>query len=396
MAIADVLGSIEDLPDRFIGADRNSGGRFRLQVGSISRDVLLSRRHCSVEEVSGDADVEITTDPLTWHEIQSGRLSGVEAFGARRLSIRGSIEKSLYFEPCFDRPDAGGMRYSLDRVEVRGGRVSALFAGPPDAEPVLLVHGLGATKASWLTIVPQLARTYRVIAIDLPGFGASDKPRGRYDAPWFAERVTRFLDAAGVDSAYVVGNSMGGRISIELGMEHPDRVRAIACLAPAAAFSNRPALGLVKLLRPEFGVLASRLPRARILPQMRGLFADPGCVEPDWYEAAVDDFLHVWRSPRARMAFFASLRNIYLDEPEGDRGFWQRLATMGVPALFIYGRRDALITHNFARKVRTTLPSAEVVVWSDCGHVPQIEFPDRASELIDGFFTRHASKRASA
>lgn len=396
MAIADVLASIEDLPDRFLPHGAVTPGRYRLHVGESSRDVVIAGRRCTVAPVEGEPDVEISTDPLTWHDIQAGGLSGIEAFGSRRLSIRGSIEKSLLFEPQFERPTGGGLRYTIDRVEVRGGRISALVAGDESAEPLLLLHGLGATKASWLTVVPQLAKRYRVVAIDLPGFGASDKPRGRYDARWFGDRVTRFMDAFGYDSMYVAGNSMGGRIAMELGMGHPERVRAIACLCPAAAFSHRPALGLVRLLRPELGIVPSRLPRSRILPQMRGLFADPRCVEPDWYEAAIDDFLNTWKSPRARMAFFASLRNIYLDEPEGDRGFWTRLSALQVPALFIYGRHDALITHRFAKKVQRTLPQAEVVVWSDCGHVPQIEFPDRTARLLQRFFARHVPKRASA
>ena len=396
MAIADVLASIEALPDRFSGPRNSSDGRYRVRVANIERDVVVSGRRCRIEEPAGDADVEISTDPLTWHEMQAGDLSGIEAFAARRLAIRGSIEKSLHFEPCFDRPEGDGMRYSIDRVEVRGGRVSALFAGDPSAPPLLLIHGLGATKASWLTVVPQLARNFRVIAMDVPGFGASDKPRGRYDARWFADRVTRFIDAIGYDSVHVAGNSMGGRIAMELGMDHPDRVASIACLCPAAAFSHRPALALVRALRPELGIVASRLPRSRILPQMRGLFADPRCVEQEWYEAAVDDFLHVWRSPRARMAFFAALRNIYLDEPQGDRGLWTRLAGLSVPSLFIYGRHDALISHRFAKKVQSTIPAAQVVVWSDCGHVPQIEFPDRTARTLDEFFSRHLSKRASA
>lgn len=396
MAITDVLASIEALPTRFSGPPDSSDGRYRIQVANISRDVVIAGKRCRVQEPLGVADVEISMDPLTWHEIQSGDLSGIEAFGQRRLSIRGSIEQSLHFEPSFQRPEGKGMRYTIERVEVRGGRVSALFAGHRSAPPLLLIHGLGATKASWLTVVPQLARDFRVIAMDLPGFGASDKPRGGYDAPWFADRVTRFIDALGYDSVYVAGNSMGGRIAMELGMDHPDRVGGIACLCPAAAFTRRPALALVRALRPELGIVASRLPRSRILPQMRGLFADPRCVEPEWYEAAVDDFLHVWRSPRARMAFFASLRNIYLDEPEGERGFWTRLGGMSVPSLYIYGRHDALISHRFARKVQRTLPGAEVVVWSDCGHVPQIEFPDRSARVLEQFFTRHISKRVSA
>lgn len=396
MVISDVLDSIETLPERFTPPREPLNGRFRIDVGNVTRDVVISRKKCKVEEATGQPDVEIATDPLTWHEMEAGNLSGIEAFATHRLAIRGSIEKSLHFEPAFERPTGNGLRYSLERVEVRGGRISTLFAGDPSAEPLLLIHGLGATKASWLTIVPQLARDHYVVAIDLPGFGASDKPRGRYSAAWFADRVTRFMDAIGQDSMHVVGNSMGGRIAMELGMEHPNRTRSLACLCPAAAFSKRPALAFVKMLRPELGVVASRLPRSKILPQMRALFADPACLADEWYEAAVDDFLHIWRSPRARMAFFASLRNIYLDEPEGDKGFWRRLANMTTPALYIYGKHDVLISHHFARKVRKTLPRADVVVWSDCGHVPQIEFPDRTAEQLTRFYSRHAAKRVSA
>ena len=129
---------------------------------------------------------------------------------------------------------------------------------------------------------------------------------------------------------------------------------------------------------------------------LKSLFANPSRLEDSWYEAAVDDFLSTWKSPRARVAFFKSLRNIYLDEPEGERGFWTRLSAMQIPSLYIYGRHDALITHRFAKKVQRTLPNAEVVVWSDCGHVPQIEFPDRTARLLERFYTQHVAKRASA
>jgi pimeloyl-ACP methyl ester carboxylesterase len=96
------------------------------------------------------------------------------------------------------------------------------------------------------------------------------------------------------------------------------------------------------------------------------------------------------------MAFFAALRNIYLDEPEGERGFWTRLAQMDTPAFFVYGQCDVLISHHFAKKVRRTLPSAEIAVWSDCGHVPQIEFPNRTADALIGFLDRIAARRVSA
>ncbi len=395
MSLADVLGSIETLPHRFEPPLDPVKARFRLNVANVSRDVVIDGTKCKVEKPAGEPDAEISTDALTWHEMEGGKLSGIEAFGARRLSMRGSIEQALHFEPMFTRPE-GGFAYRLEKIKTAGGRISALIAGDAAADPLILIHGLGATKASWLTVVPQLASTHRVIAVDLPGHGASDKPLGRYDAAWFAARMNGLLDALDIDSAYIVGNSMGGRIAMELGMEHPERVKAVACLCPAAAFSRRPALALVRWLRPEMGMLASRLPRNRMLPQLKQLFADPGCLEDAWYEAAIDDFLTVWKSPRARLAFFASLRNIYLDEPEGERGFWSRLAAMGTPALFVYGKRDLIISHHFARKVLRTLPGAEVVVWSDCGHVPQIEFPDRTAGLLSGFFARSAVNLVSA
>ena len=343
---------------------------------------------CRVERCAGVADAEIVTDVATYHDIDAGRLSGIEAFAQRRLVVRGSIEKSLHFEPMFDRPDAGALRYSLERIPVGRMRMSALITGSESAEPLVLIHGLGATKSSWLPIVPELARRYRVIAVDLPGFGASSKPIGPYNAAWFSGHVFRLLDELGYDRALLAGNSMGGRISIEMAMQTPERVAGIACLCPAAAFSERPLLWMARIARPELGVLAARLPRARVHAGLRELFAVPGRVDDTWYDAAVDDFLQVWRAPAARMAFFASLRNIYLDEPYGEAGFWARLAEMAPPALFVYGRRDVLITSRFARRVRLTAPNATVEVWNDCGHVPQIEHPERTTSKLLDFYAR--------
>jgi pimeloyl-ACP methyl ester carboxylesterase len=274
-------------------------------------------------------------------------------------------------------------------VDTGRAKISTLVAGDPLAEPLVLIHGLGATKASWLTVVPELARHFRVMAIDLPGFGASSKPFGRYDAPWFSRHVVDFLDALGIDDTVVAGNSMGGRIAQELAMSSRDRVRAIACLCPATAFSNRPFLFFARLARAELGIAVTRLPRERLRSMLMQLFADPKRIDPEWFDAAIDDFRYVWRNPRARVAFFAAARRIYLEEGMGEEGFWARLSKMSVPALYIYGERDTLITHHFARKIRNHLPGAEVQVWKDCGHTPQLEWPDRTAKTLLDFFEPH-------
>ena len=380
---------IERLPARFKGRDPDlTRARFRLRVDRTIRDVVIDGDDCDVERPSGTPDVEICTDAATWREMDQGRLSGIEAFAGRRVVMRGSIEKSLYFEPMFTRPDRGALTYSMERVSLGGVSLSVLITGPQQADPLVLLHGLGATKASWLTVVPALARRYRVIAVDLPGFGASSKPFGRYDASWFADHVFALLDALRLERAFVAGNSMGGRIAMEMGMTRPDRISGIACLCPAAAFSHRRAVRLVRLLRPELGVTLAFVPRDRLKEQVKQLFADPSRLQETWYDAAIDDFRRVWRSPRARLAFFAALRNIYLDEPDGEAGFWARLAQMRCPALYIYGDSDVLISPRFATKIQAALPSAQVAVWDDCGHVPQIEYPERTAGSMIEFLGR--------
>ncbi|MEA2476856.1 MAG: hypothetical protein QOC87_1055 [Actinomycetota bacterium] len=378
---------IESLRDRFRGpAPKEAAGRYRISIGRTSRDVVVKGGGIRVDRIQGRPDVEIRCDLETWTAIEDGHISGIEAFANGRLNVRGSIDRSLWFETLFERPAAGAMHYDLERVSLGRTKISTLIAGPPDATPLVLLHGLGATKSSWLPIVPQLAREHRVYALDLPGFGSSSKPPGRYNAPWFAERVVSFMDKLGIENACVAGNSMGGRIAMEVAMTNPERVAAIACLCPATAFSYRPAAWLARLARPELGIAAARLPRQRVVAGLKELFADPKAVSPDWYDAAVDDFLTIWRSPSARIAFFASLRSIYLEEPYGEAGFWGRLSSMRTPALYLYGRKDHLITPRFGPKVAAALPSARVIVWDDCGHVPQIEHPDRTVDEMLGFF----------
>jgi pimeloyl-ACP methyl ester carboxylesterase len=388
---------LDELPGRWLPVRMRSEGRWRIRLGRATRDVVVTNSGVTIERPHGKIEAEIETDHDTWREMDAGRLSGIEAFVDRRLKVRGSIERALLFEPMFDRPEGGGLRYSIDDVSI-GNRVniSALVAGPQDGEPLLLMHGLGATKASWLTVLPQLASRYRVMVIDLPGFGRSSKPIGRYDAAWFSGHVCHFLDAMNVERCHVAGNSMGGKIAMELAMLDPERVTDVTCLCPASAFSDRPMLRLVQLLRPEFGVALGFVPRSRVRKTIESLFSNTGALDGVWVEAAIDDFTRVWRNPKARGAFFAAARAIYLEDPHGEAGFFTRLELMEIPSLFIYGEQDGIITHHFGRKIQLTLPDAEVHVWADCGHVPQIEHPERTAKVMLDFMSQTTGRRAAS
>ena len=105
-------------------------------------------------------------------------------------------------------------------------RISTLTAGD-GVETVILIHGLGSNKTSFYETVSALTPQHTVHAIDLPGFGSSSKPlRAPYDAAWFARAVTRFMDAMGIERAHLVGNSLGGRVAIEVGLREPGGFRA--------------------------------------------------------------------------------------------------------------------------------------------------------------------------
>src|ERR671915_235198 len=276
-------------------------------------------------------------------------------------------------------PEPGRLRF--ERVRTPAGRVSILSAGAgPDV--LLCLHGLGGTKASFLPTVAALADRYRVVAMDFPGFGDSDKPIGApYDSEWFARSAFDTLDALGVDAAHVVGNSMGGRVAIEAGPLGRPRVRSRALLSPARAWRrDRRWAPVVRLLRPELGLLQVT-PRSVTDRIVRMLV--PG-GNHGWAAAGVDEFLRAYLTPRGRAAFYAAARNIYLDEPHGDDGFWARLGGLSTDALFVWGRHDTLVPIAFMKHVERALPAARHVEL-DCGHVPQLERPRQTHAAMREF-----------
>jgi pimeloyl-ACP methyl ester carboxylesterase len=255
-----------------------------------------------------------------------------------------------------------------------------------DGPAVVLLHGLGATNRSMLPILWNLARDHRVLAPDLPGFGASGKPVRSYHPAFYAAWLKSFLDEVGVKRASVVGNSLGGRIALEAGLAMPGRIDRLVLLTPGVAFiRGRQYAPLVKLLRPEMALLPVVLTHWEVVRLARSLFAEPDRLPGEWYDSFANEFLRVWQSPRARIAFFSAARQIYLDEPGGDSGFWQRIRGLRPPALFIWGDRDWLIPAKFARHVGRALPNAQSIVLEDCGHVPQYELPARTNQLVRRF-----------
>jgi pimeloyl-ACP methyl ester carboxylesterase len=164
---------------------------------------------------------------------------------------------------------------------------------------------------------------------------------------------------------------MGGRVALEVGMTVPDRVDRLVLLSPALAWL-RPR-GWSWLLRMPVGRLGAIQPAPRwaVEPIVRRLV--PG-GDSGWSGAGVDEFLRAYLTPAGRVAFYTAARNIYLDEPHGEEGFWTRLAGLASRTMFVWGREDQLVPIAFMRHVEAALPEARHLEL-DCGHVPQLERP---------------------
>ncbi len=321
----------------------------------------------------------LTADTDTWQRIAADLRGGMDAYRASRLSVRRNLHVGVGFLAATSGATEPG-RLRFHTVATRRFRLSVMEAGI--GPTILALHGLGGTKGSFLPTVAAMTPEFRVIAVDLPGFGDSDKPIGApYDPGFFAAAAIDLLDALGLERAHVIGNSLGGRIALEIGLRHPERVGRLGLLAPSLAWRRgRPFVPLLRLTRPELG-LVQLAPRGAIEGIVHRLI--PG-ADDGWTAAGVDEFLRAYVTPAGRAAFYAAARQIYLDEPHGVKGFWTRIRTLQPEALFVWGRRDKLVPIAFERHVVEALPQARQLEL-DCGHVPQVERPKQTHDALAAF-----------
>ncbi len=336
---------------------------------------------------SKDRDLLVRGTAAVLADVVAGRVSGTCAFLDGRLEVRGDLSLGLQLDGLFPAGEDGPAVFPESRhVTAMGVGTAYLEAGPADGPPLLLLHGLGATNSSMLPILVDLAADHRVLAPDLPGFGASDAPASAYSAAWFAAWAEAFQTATGSRGAVLVGNSMGGRVALECGLAHPRSVRALVLLSPSPAFRRlRQYVPLVRRLSPQLARLPFPTSHRMVVEGIRTMFSDPDRLPRAWYDAAADEAVRVLADPAHRVAFLSSARQIYLEDAYGYNGFWQRLPALEPPALFVWGDRDRLVPSSFARHVADALPGAGSIVMEDCGHVPQFEHPETTNLMLRGF-----------
>lgn len=338
-----------------------------------------------------DPAATLATDPETWVDIVEGRTNGIRAFLEGRLRVEGDLNLALRLETLF-HPGPGGRRdIQTRRTRVKGTTIESVVSGT--GTPVLLLHGLGASKVSFLPTFDGLADHHEVHALDLPGFGKSDRPLPagrRYTMAWMADQVHGYIVRNGLRQVHLVGNSMGGRIAVELALRHPSSVRSVVGLGSAVAFDEYQRLGhVLRLLQPHWaGVAPFPMRLAWVEGLLRDMFHDPSRVPAANLRAAAEEALALLAERGYRLALLACARRLCSERASGRKGYWRRLEKLSPPSYWIFGRHDVLVSHHYARRVEETLPAARVELWDDVGHVPQFEVPERTNESLLDWLAR--------
>lgn len=368
---------LDELVARFDpdGFDAPAGSaRVRVRWNGDARDVSIRGESVRIRPPRDDrADTLIEADERVWQQLVDDAGAGLQAFGRGKLRMRGNLHVGVGFLSATSGAPA--------ERRLRFGQAAGLaYMEAGSGDPVVLIHGLGGTKASFLpTVVSLAAAGYHAIAIDQAGFGDSHKPLfAAYDAPYMAKAAIDFLDARHIESAHFVGNSLGGRVTLEIGLAHSDRARKLALLACSLPWKRRPPWArYLPFLRPELGLIQPA-PRALVEGIVRRSI--PG-GRSGWAAAGIDEFMRSYLTPRGRAAFYAAARHILLERSEE---FWERLGTLDREALFVWGRHDGVVPRTFIPHVRAALPAAQHVELNT-GHVPQIERPADTEAAIKRF-----------
>ena len=271
-------------------------------------------------------------------------------------------------------------------------------AGPA----IVLVHGLGGSHANWLSVAPRLIDHGRVLAIDLAGHGHTPS-QGRTARVGANRRLLGcFLDEVAREPAVLIGNSMGGYISLAEAAAEPDKVAGLVLVdpaiprAPGAGFDARVIAFFAGVLLPGIGAAMMRRRGHRSAEQNVRENLALCCVDPSRVDADVVA-AHIALA-RERVAYGPVVGRDFLDAVRSltarlvrRRRFYEMVATIQAPALIVQGERDRLVRVEAARALVAARPDWHLEVLDDIGHVPQLEAPARFLGVVEPWLRARAS-----
>ncbi len=275
---------------------------------------------------------------------------------------------------------AGGIQYHYEE-----------YPGP--GRDVVLLHGFASSSYTWEAVAPRLAeRGFRVLALDMKGFGWSDKPAsGAYDPVALMEGVKSWMDAVGLSRAAVVGNSLGGAVASLMALVHPERVSGLVLVNSLMPYDIPYPLILRLARAPLAPALAGRvITRGVIRRNLKQVFHDRRLVTEEKVSA-------YWERLRAGNGLRAQALVARALSPEPFLSYLSRAEEVRTPALAIWGREDRWIPLSFGRRMaREGCGPRNLVVLDHCGHMPQEEKPRETARLMARFLAGRKIRETGA
>lgn len=296
----------------------------------------------------------------------------------------GCATSSFYNLPSKEFKDID-YTFNVKYQKVRNINIAYIDEGKSD-NVLLLIHGLGTSAKSWIKNIPALSKEFRVIAVDLPGYGKSDKGFYKYSMSWNAQVLTEFLTELKIDNATFIGHSMGGQISLHAALNYPDRVNKLVLISPAG-FENFTE-GEGDWMKAAFTIdLVKETTTRNIAVNLNANFYET----PADAEFFVTDRIQVKGAPDFEDYCYAVTRNVtgMIDEP-----VLSKLKTINKKTLILFGENDGLIpnsylhggfTEDIANYANNEMPQSKLVLIPNCGHMLQFEKSEITNNEIINF-----------
>ncbi|MCX5684314.1 MAG: alpha/beta fold hydrolase [Planctomycetota bacterium] len=299
---------------------------------------------------------------------------------AAMLAISAASCADLRLRQYRDDACVANYRYALGESYVAVDGLKFCYQEAGAGETVLILPGLGTSIDYWQYVIPALASRYHVVAVDLPGFGKSDKPDAGYELSWLADKVFAFMDARGIGRASVIGGSMGGHLALLMALNHPERVSKLVLMGSVGNWEPPGLLldtaiktlwndGLATtFLRERWPELYSKMFKTQT-PMTEAIFH---------YDMALraDGPKYYPYGRAASRAFRSILKSSCRD----------RLGEINAPVLLVWGEEDAIHSAaEVALHFRQHLPDSRLVVVSDAAHEVMVDQPAAFNKLALAF-----------
>jgi pimeloyl-ACP methyl ester carboxylesterase len=262
---------------------------------------------------------------------------------------------------------------------VTAGGISTHYHDAGDGDPVVLLHGSGpgvSAWANWQHTIPALAKTSRVLALDLVGYGATERPETiRYSLRSWTDHVRAFLDALGLGQVSVVGNSLGGRIALQLAEDDSSRLDKLVLMgSPGVGMTVTEGLKALRGYEPS--------------PEnMRALLTGYFAVDPS---IITDDLVRIRYEASAAPGAHEAYRLMFFDPRHDGSNLAiteEQVRAVTVPVLLVHGREDKVVPADVSWAMVNLLPDADLHVFARCGHWTQIERAAEFNTLVADFLT---------